>query len=36
MIKPDDAVGNSFRADEFEFHRELNKIGKPVDRRNGT
>jgi endothelin-converting enzyme/putative endopeptidase len=31
-IKPDDPVGNSMRADEFEFHRVLNKIGKPVDR----
>jgi endothelin-converting enzyme/putative endopeptidase len=31
-IKPDDALGNSFRADDFEFHRVLNKIGKPVDR----
>jgi endothelin-converting enzyme/putative endopeptidase len=31
-IKPDDPLGNSFRADDFEFHRELNKIGKPVDR----
>jgi len=31
-IKRDDAVGNAFRADEFEFKRELNKIGKPVDR----
>jgi len=32
VIKRDDAVGNSYRADAFEFHRELNKIGKPVDR----
>ena len=32
VIKPDDFVGNGFRADEFEFQRELNKIGKPVDR----
>jgi putative endopeptidase len=31
-IKPDDALGNSFRAGEFEFHRVLGKIGKPVDR----
>lgn len=28
-----DALGNSKRANEFEFHRQLNKIGKPVDRR---
>ena len=32
LIKRDDAVGNSMRADQFEFQRELNKIGKPVDR----
>jgi len=31
-IRRDDAIGNSFRADEYEFHRQLNKIGKPVDR----
>ena len=27
-----DALGNSLRADAFEFNRQLNKIGKPVDR----
>jgi endothelin-converting enzyme/putative endopeptidase len=27
-----DALGNSLRANAFEFHRQLNKIGKPVDR----
>ncbi len=27
-----DALGNSLRAIEFENHRELNKIGKPVDK----
>jgi putative endopeptidase len=27
-----DALGNAFRADRFEFHRRLAKIGKPVDR----
>ncbi len=27
-----DALGNSMRANQFEFHRELNKINKPVDR----
>ena len=27
-----DALGNSLRANVFEFDRELNKIGKPVDR----
>ncbi|MEO8593571.1 MAG: M13 family metallopeptidase [Candidatus Solibacter sp.] len=31
VIKRDDAIGNGFRADEFEFQRVLNKIGKPVD-----
>ena len=31
-IKRDDPVANSFRASEFEFHRVLNKIGKPLDR----
>ena len=27
-----DAMGNSLRANQFEFNRQLNKIGKPVDR----
>ena len=27
-----DALGNSLRANEFETHRQLNKIGKPLDR----
>jgi endothelin-converting enzyme/putative endopeptidase len=27
-----DALGNSLRANQFEFKRDLNKIGKPVDR----
>jgi endothelin-converting enzyme/putative endopeptidase len=27
-----DAVGNAYRSSEFELHRELDKIGKPVDR----
>ena len=31
-IVPDDYFGNSYRANEFEYRRELNKIGKPVDR----
>jgi putative endopeptidase len=30
-IKPEDAFGNSERAEEFENNRELAKIGKPVD-----
>jgi endothelin-converting enzyme/putative endopeptidase len=31
-IIPDDYFGNTYRAREFEYRRELNKIGKPVDR----
>ena len=31
-IKRDDAIGNRFRANQFEFQRQLDKIGKPVDR----
>jgi endothelin-converting enzyme/putative endopeptidase len=27
-----DALGNSQRSNSFEFHRQLNKIGKPVDK----
>jgi endothelin-converting enzyme/putative endopeptidase len=27
-----DALGNSLRSNEFEFEREINKIGRPVDR----
>jgi putative endopeptidase len=32
IIKRDDDMGNGFRSDEFEFQRQLDKIGKPVDR----
>ena len=32
IIKPTDALGNSMRAREFEAARQLNKIGKPVDK----
>jgi putative endopeptidase len=32
MIARDDALGNSQRADTFEVHRVLAKIGKPLDR----
>ncbi|HWB86175.1 MAG TPA: M13 family metallopeptidase [Bryobacteraceae bacterium] len=32
VVKRDDALGNGFRADQFEFERQLAKIGKPVDR----
>jgi len=31
-ISRDDEMGNVARAREFEFHRVLNKIGRPVDR----
>jgi endothelin-converting enzyme/putative endopeptidase len=32
IIKPNDALGNELRANAFENDRELNKIGKPVDK----
>ncbi len=32
VIRRDDPVGNGFRADQFEFQRQMNRIGKPVDR----
>jgi endothelin-converting enzyme/putative endopeptidase len=31
-IRRDDLLGDTQRADAFEFQRQLNKIGKPVDR----
>lgn len=31
-VERGDALGNAVRAQEFEAHRELDKIGKPVDR----
>lgn len=31
-IVRDDALGNSLRANAFEVHRELDKIGKPLDK----
>ncbi|MFC7333346.1 M13 family metallopeptidase [Rhodocista pekingensis] len=31
-VKPDDALGNAARANAFETKRDLDKIGKPVDR----
>src|SRR5579871_1521099 len=31
-----DALGNSLRANAFEFNRQLNKVGKPVDRLEWT
>ncbi|HET9086281.1 MAG TPA: M13 family metallopeptidase [Acidobacteriaceae bacterium] len=33
IINPNDALGNSIRAREFESARQLNKIGKPVDKK---
>jgi putative endopeptidase len=32
VITRDDPVRNTMHADEFEFQRQMNKIGKPVDR----
>lgn len=32
-VAPGDEIGNAQRASWFEFHRWLNKIGKPVDRK---
>jgi len=32
VVKRDDLLGNVGRAESFEAHRQLNKIGKPVDR----
>lgn len=32
QIKPDDLLGNIQRAVEFEYNRNLNKLGKPIDR----
>ncbi|HEX4376672.1 MAG TPA: M13 family metallopeptidase [Steroidobacteraceae bacterium] len=31
-IRPDDLIGNVIRANEFEFLRNVNKLGRPVDR----
>lgn len=32
-IKPDDALGNAWRTAEFEHHRQINRLNKPVDRK---
>ncbi|HEY7810737.1 MAG TPA: M13 family metallopeptidase [Allosphingosinicella sp.] len=32
QIVPGDAVGNAMRAQAFEYQRQLDKVGKPVDR----
>jgi len=31
-VKPDDYLGNVIRSSEFDFQRDVNKLGKPVDR----
>ena len=31
-IKPDDLIGNVARAQAFEFKRQIDKLGKPIDR----
>jgi putative endopeptidase len=31
-VKPDDLFGNEWRADMFEYQRQLRRIGEPVDR----
>lgn len=32
-VRPDDAFGNAWRAQEFEYRHQLAKLGRPVDRR---
>ena len=32
VIRRDDPTGNAWRADEWEYHHQLAKIGRPVDR----
>ncbi len=32
-VRRDDAVGNAFRGRYFDYRRDLNKIGKPLDRK---
>ena len=31
-IRPDDAFGNAWRAQEYEYRHQLSKLGRPVDR----
>ena len=31
-VKADDLIGNVYRANEFEYQRNLNKLGQPIDR----
>ena len=33
VIRRDDALGNHWRASEWEYHHQLAKLGRPVDRR---
>lgn len=35
-VKPDDLFGNVWRAGLFEYHYQLSRIGKPVDRKEWT
>ena len=32
-VKPDDAYGNIWRGELFDYHREVARLGKPVDRK---
>ena len=32
-IKPDDLFGNLWRSSLFEYHRQIARLGKPIDRR---
>jgi putative endopeptidase len=32
VVRPDDPLGNNWRAEEWEYHHQLSKLGKPVDR----
>ncbi|MFO0319362.1 MAG: M13-type metalloendopeptidase, partial [Neisseriaceae bacterium] len=32
IIKKDDLIGNLIRSSEFEYNRNVNKLGKPIDR----
>ena len=31
-IKPDDLLGNVFRSNEFDYERDIKKLGQPIDR----
>ncbi len=32
VVKKDDLIGNSFRSNQVEYEREIDKLGKPIDR----